>query len=55
MRLEATTSDWAVVFKMRKLRVQGKRKVKSCLQEGISNITKFGVDKNETDEEKGQF
>jgi len=29
--------------------------VKSCLQEGISNIIKFGVDKNEIDEEKGQF
>ncbi|EPY79147.1 1-phosphatidylinositol-4,5-bisphosphate phosphodiesterase beta-1 [Camelus ferus] len=37
---------------MRQLGVQVKRKVKSCLQGEGSNITKFGVDKNEIDEEK---
>ena len=49
---EATTSAWDIVLKVRKLRVQIKRNVKSCFKGGISNITKFGVDKSELDEEK---
>lgn len=53
MSFEATMSSWDVVFKMKNLEVQ--RKVKSCPRRENSNISKFGVDKNATDEEQVWF